>query len=624
MSGIVGTINLDGTPIDRDLLQQMTDFMRDRGPDAQEIWVNGHVGLGHAMLRTTIESANEQQPCSLEGQVWITADARVDARSELIEKLQAQGCQRLKTSTDVELILHAYQVWGEDCCEHLLGDFAFAIWDGKKQRLFCARDRFGVKPFYYAQVGNRLIFSNTLNCVRLHPGVSERLNDLAIADFLLFGCNQEVNTTAFADIQRLMAAHCLTVSRQGVHLKRYWTLPIEGYIYYKRSSDYVDHFKALMQTAVSDRLRTDKVSVAMSGGLDSTTIAALAKDLLHQKSKPFDLRAFTIVYDRLIPDRERYYSGLVADALGIPIHYLSADNYTLFEQVEQLSLRRPEPINFSLLAIPVDQFKQIAAHSRVVLNGNGGDPVFYSWGAYFHVVHLLKNLQFGRLVTDLVQYRLAQGRFPQPGLRSRVKKWLGIRAPLHNYPRWINPQLSAKLDLQTRWKEFYREKPLIHPLRPEAYQQMTASMWSYLFENSDPGETGFPVEVRYPFFDLRLVNYLLAIPPVPWCLHKELMRQAMRGILPEEVRLRPKTPMQGDPLSVLLGQPEAQWVDRFEATPALANYVNREAVPLVSGRAQGTNAACINLHPLNLNYWLQKLEQVNNQLTNYENYANKS
>ncbi len=180
MSGIVGMVTLDGSPIDRELLERMTASLAFRGPDAQVTWADGPVGFGHTLLRTTFESEHEQQPCSLDGQVWITADARIDDRANLIDKLAAHGREASLDVPDVELILHAYHVWGEKCVEHLLGDFAFAIWDGRERRLFCARDHFGVKPFFYAVVGGCFVFSNTLNCVRLHPGVSgrfERLGD---------------------------------------------------------------------------------------------------------------------------------------------------------------------------------------------------------------------------------------------------------------------------------------------------------------------------------------------------------------------------------------------------------------------------------------------------------------
>ncbi|MGA9381234.1 MAG: asparagine synthase-related protein, partial [Phormidium sp.] len=272
MSGIVGIINRDEKPINPDLLQRMTEFMSYRGPDAQQIWLEGNVGFGHTMLRTTKESLAEKQPFSLDEKVWITADARIDGRGELIEKLEIKD--NINVVTDVELILRAYLVWGEDCVQYLLGDFAFGIWDEREQKLFCARDHFGVKPFYYAEVGNGLIFSNTLNCLRVHPGVSDELNDLAIADFLLFGLNLEFDTTTFADIQRLPPAHCLTWSKERRQIKRYWTLPTDGYIRYKQASEYVEHFQELMEKAVGDRLRTNQVGMFMSGGLDSSTLAA--------------------------------------------------------------------------------------------------------------------------------------------------------------------------------------------------------------------------------------------------------------------------------------------------------------------------------------------------------------
>lgn len=148
MSGIVGILNRDGAPVDRDLLAKMTGFMAFRGPDAQETWIDGNAGFGHTLLRTTWESEREKQPCTLEGQVWITADARIDRREELIQELQAAGRHPCKGATDPELILHAYHAWNEQCLEHLLGDFSFAIWDGRARRLFCARDHFGIKPFY--------------------------------------------------------------------------------------------------------------------------------------------------------------------------------------------------------------------------------------------------------------------------------------------------------------------------------------------------------------------------------------------------------------------------------------------------------------------------------------------
>ena len=177
----------------------------------------------------------------------------------------------------MELVLRAYAVWGVDCVRHLLGDFSFAVWDAPRQRLFCARDHLGVKPFYYAQLGRTVVVSNTLDCIRLHPAVSRDLNDAAIADFLLFGANQADRPTSFRDIQRLAPAHSITWSDGAPRCRRYWTLPVEEPIYFQRADDYSDRFKELLQAALRDRLRTRRVGVLMSGGVDSPTLAAVAQ-----------------------------------------------------------------------------------------------------------------------------------------------------------------------------------------------------------------------------------------------------------------------------------------------------------------------------------------------------------
>ncbi len=613
MSGIVGLLNLDGAPVDRQLLQEMTEFLSYCGPDAQAVRSVGSVGFGHAMLRTTPESATERQPATLDGEVWITADARVDDRAELVHKLRSKGCECSESSPDAELILQAYSAWGEECVEHLLGDFAFAIWDGCRRRLFCARDHFGVKPFYYAQAGDSLVFSNTLECVRRHPGVSNELNDQAIADFLLFGHNHDLLTTPFADIQRLPPAHFLTWSRGELGTRRYWILPVEGPIRYGRAGEYVEHFRELLRAAVQDRLRTDRVGIFLSGGLDSSSVAATAKELLLRHGASFDLRAYTQVFEKLFPHEEGYYAKLVAEALGIPIHPLVADDYALFERWDQPELQTPEPTDFPLLAIDADQARQVSHHSRVALWGNGGDPLFHAQ-CWPYIVGLLRSFQWGRLVWEVGGYMLARGRIPPPlaGFRTRLRRLLGLRVEQPEYPCWLNRELEARLSLPARWKRW--QESLLdtvspHPTRPGAYEDLLRPIWSHSFESGDAGATRFPVEVRYPFFDVRLVRYLLALPPVPWCVDKELVRVAMRGVLPEPVRRRPKTPLPTDPTLAVLRRSRSDAVDYFKPTPALLRYVERNRIAPVSGETDDLRLG-VNLRPLCLNYWLQSVSPV--------------
>jgi asparagine synthase (glutamine-hydrolysing) len=187
-------------------------------------------------------------------ELWIDADARLDARDELIAKLGGS----ISTSNDAELILRAYEVWGEDCPKHLLGDFAFAIWDNRLRRLFCARDHFGVKPFFYTCNSKRFIFSANLNALRREPEVSDDLNEVAIGDYLLFGLNQDLTTTTFRDIQRLPAAHSLTIANGRITTRRYWTPDPSNKVRFRNQLAYVERFQELFTQAIKDRLPDDR------------------------------------------------------------------------------------------------------------------------------------------------------------------------------------------------------------------------------------------------------------------------------------------------------------------------------------------------------------------------------
>jgi len=261
MSGIAGIINVDGAPVDRDLLSRMTKFMSFRGPDGQDTWIDGNVGFAHALLRTS----DGVGPAFTAGDdVWIAADARIDGGENT-------------ESTAGERILRAYEQWGETCVDHLIGDFAFAIWDKRLRRLFCGRDHFGVKPFFYARVGNSFIFGNTLNVLRLDRRVSDELNEGAVNDYLDHGLNQDLASTIFRDVNRLPAAHALSLANGSISTRCFWTPTVKREIRFREQREYVERFDELLTTAVKDRLRTDRVSISMSGGLDSTSLAAIAR-----------------------------------------------------------------------------------------------------------------------------------------------------------------------------------------------------------------------------------------------------------------------------------------------------------------------------------------------------------
>jgi asparagine synthase (glutamine-hydrolysing) len=642
MSGIVGILNLDGAPVDRDLLCQMTDFMSYRGPDAQEICINGNVGFGHTMLRTTFEAETEKQPLTLDGKVWLTADARIDGRAELISKLEAKLRRKLRipmgsnghnsdsrVPNDAELILYSYEAWGEDCVKHLIGDFAFAVWDGRERRLFCARDHFGVKPFYYAAVRNCLVFSNTLNALRLHPSVSDKLNEVAIGDFLLFGLNQDLSTTTFSDIGRLPAGSRLTACGTAVREECFWTPSASRQINYPHRDEYVAHFRELLVNAVDDRLRTNNVAVSMSGGLDSTSVAAVANDLLRKRSHSTELRAYAVVYDRLIPDEERHYSTLAASAIGIPITHMQADGYALYDERSGYDLDQPEPfLVYPTSAQFNDLQRLLASGRRVALTGWDGDA-FMSEPPHSNFAALAKKLKFGQFVSDAAWF-LSRRQLPPLGIRNLLKRMVSKdHHPKRVYPEWLDESFSKRLDLLERWNQFISEPKNVHLTRPYAFRVLSSTSWAPLFESHDSGISRLPLEVRHPLIDVRLVEYLLAIPPVPWCVKKEILKIAMADKLPERILSRPKTPLAGDPAVRLVEESSVEWLHRFRATPKLKDFVNVSACPTLAGE-QKSDRLWTNLRPFGLNHWLvhslqikQKQEDTNGSQVRYYESAER-
>lgn len=603
MSGIVGLLNLDGAPVDGALLGRMTEYLAFRGPDRRRVWAASNVGFGHALLRLTDESGREDQPFTLDGRRWIVADARVDARQDLVAELRAKGQEELATdATDVDLILRAYCVWGEECVAHLLGDFTFAVWDEPRQRLFCARDHLGVKPFFYARLGQTVVFSNTLDCIRLHPLMSRDLNDTAIADFLLFDENQESDTTAFRDIRRLPPAHCLAWSPEATRRRRYWTLPVDEPIHLRNADEYTDRFEELLRAALRDRLRTRTAGVLMSGGVDSPTLAAVALRVLRGGPADFDFQAITSVYDRLVPDRERHYAGLVADRLKMPIRYDVRDDETSIARWDEVSARTPEPVaNPPAFVAGIELLKSVGTERRLLLYGEGPDNALrYEWRPY--LTHLLAGrhvVSFVRAVwSDLSMHR----RVP---LWSSIREMAGARAErtrwLEVFPPWLNEDFVASCGCRERWEAHQRPSASPHPVRPLGYEGFSAVRWQPLFDDCDILGAGSRTEICHPYLDLRLLRYMLALPAMPWCRNKLIIRRSMRGKLPPAVLRRKKSTMQTSPdfLRIL-----ASGFPRLVPSPEFLKYVNPGKVPSAPQSSVELRAA---LRPLGLNHWLQNL-----------------
>jgi asparagine synthase (glutamine-hydrolysing) len=610
LSGIIGILDRSGTPVGRTLLLDLTQFLSYRGPDALQVWCDGGIGFGHAMLRTACESELERQPTSVNGQHWIIADCRLDCRRELLSKLAENGVSLHGITPDCELILWAYIVWRAECVRHLAGDFAFAIWDAPRQVLYCVRDHFGIKSFYYAIRGDLLVFSNTLNCVRRHPAVSTELNDAAIADFLLFGLNCDNGTTTFRDVCRLPPAHSLTVSKQGTEIARYWRAPVDGRIRYRRPADYVEHFREVFDAAVSDRMRSNRIGFLLSGGLDSASVAATAKKARIGLPEPIRFTAYTVTYDGLISDREGPLAGKLAKFLDIPIQYVKMDSLRAFEHWEDPRLMWPEPVDDPLLMGLYSQFRAIAADCRSVFSGEGSDNLMhFEMGP--HAKDMLRRGEWMRFSLQLLRYLFLRGK--RVRFRRLLKRVFSKVSCGPYFPQWIDAVCARRMNLEDRWREVENRwkdfRHSDHPLLRKGYLSLALPHWTRLFELTDAGVTRSPVEVLYPFLDLRVVNYLLALPPFPWFFEKRLLRYAMGDRLPKETLSRPKTAMSEDPLlsALKLESNGSRWENSIPWCEESNRFVDRSLLVLPNGN-EDSERAISDLRPYCLNFWLHSLE----------------
>lgn len=601
MSGIFGVFNRDGQPLDAGVLEQMLQRLAFRGPDEQHCWHENSVGLGHTLFAIAPEETNQKQPLAFDQQVYLVGDIRLDGREKLRSQLQSSQCSVTATTSDSELFLHAYLTWGKHCLDYLQGDFDFILWDVRSQQLWCGRDQLGVRPMYYASVGNTVVVSNTLRCVQQHPLVSRELNEGAIADFLLFGFNHNPRTTTFKDIQRLPGGHTLTVTTSRCELERYWQLPVPELQRYRRPQDYIERFQWHLDQAVRDRTRLPTASIFLSGGLDSSAMAASALTV----RPDLKLYALTVMYEHLIPDPEPSYTTQVAQSLSIPLDFLKSDDFPLCPGTHLT----PEP---SLQLFPdsdQEQYRRAANQSRIVLYGQGGDEglrpskVSQLWG----------QMPWLNLIQDLWQTRWQYQRWPHwgSGLKSRL---LGISRttldPWLGYPDWLEPDFEARNGVRDRWLEITQNPSFVspHPLRPRAYQQLLQPLWQLNFEATDMGRHQRPVVVMFPYLDLRLLDYLLSIPPYPWCMDKILAREALRARsqIPTDIIDRPKTPLGGHPFWAKLQQGVNPW-QQEDWEGAIGMYVQIDTL-CSSPQFPSTNrkTTWVALRPLLLNQWLNK------------------
>jgi asparagine synthase (glutamine-hydrolysing) len=276
-----------------------------------------------------------------------------------------------ESSTDEELLLLAWRLWREASLQRVIGDFSFALRDEETKTLWCIRDFVGARPFYYAQVGKILAFSNSLQVLRAIPEISSDMNEAYIADFLLHGVSREPANTVYQDIHRLPPGHLLQFSETGLAVKRFMVFPVEEPLRLKRDEEYCEAYRELLREGVQDRLPEGNISLTLSGGLDSGTVAAFGAQIATERGQREKLKAFTAEWDSFLDDSETGFAALTAKHLGLAHEILRDTNLVPFAETRAT----PEPSCDPFLERVHKFNQQLGGHARVVLSGYGGDDI---------------------------------------------------------------------------------------------------------------------------------------------------------------------------------------------------------------------------------------------------------
>lgn len=590
MSGIMGVQNLNNQPVSYQDLEKMVDILAHRGPDSADIWVEESVGFGHRMLWTTPESLIEKLPLvHPAGNLVITADARIDNREELIPLLQLPE-RPIEKITDSEFILAAYEKWGESCPEHLLGDFAFAIWDKRQETLFCARDHFGVKPFcYYYQPGKTFIFASEIKALLGLPQIPRRLNEVRIADYLALMMEDKAITT-YQEIFRLPPAHSMVIHQSGLNIWSYWQLE-QRELRLESDEAYAAEFRKIFTEAVRCRLRSAfAIATHLSGGLDSSAVTCIARNLLNQEEKT-PLHTISTIFDKVPECDERpFINTVLAQGRLIP-HYVHGDEFgplsnldSIFQYEDEALLGPshfyPWMVNRAAkelgLRISLDGFdgdttvshgtnrlielahqgnwktfaqevKALSPHHHVsptVVLRNYGLPHLRDLAKQFRWIAFVRGVQqihryFGISRKLLIVHHGIKPFFEQ--ISQTWRRWRKQQKPFVSRLPLVNPNFAQRIRLNERIQTLAdpSEPPLT--VREDQWRSLNQGLLSYTLEQMDRYAAMFSLEARHPFMDKRLIEFCLALPSEQKLYQgwgRMVMRRALEGILPEEIQWR--------------------------------------------------------------------------------------
>ncbi len=558
MCGIAGIVCLDNQIVDNRLLLEMATALSHRGPDDEQFIVfnrnktrfnlfrrgsasevKGNIGFAHRRLSIIDLSSDATQPMSDEkGLVWIIHNGEIFNYLELKEELKKEG-HIFRTRSDTEVILKSYMEWGQECLHRFNGMWAFVIYDLRKNVIFGARDRFGIKPFFYHTGKNYFSFASEIKALLQLPWIKKQPDLSVIKDYLYYSRVDTSESSFFAEIKSLKPGHYFILQRGQLHFQKWWRLE-ENTQSSIQEEEIFTTFRDILQSSIKLRLRSDvPIGTCLSGGLDSTSIVSLANPFLKEGAQ----RTFSIIQPGHPKDESPYIDRLITD-FDVDAQKKAVSGNDLLNDLQKLIYSHDEPFTSTSMYAQWKVFELAKNHGvTVTLDGQGADEILAGY-PYFKMVFWSELLRKARLSAFLREVYQDSKTLPAFGLNF-LMTFSGF------LPHRQTIALAKIKDPQyfTYWinKRYFKNIPLPHPHLKNIFQsplnQRLYEVFSYdglpaLLRYADRNSMAHGLESRMPFLDFRLVSFLFSLPPefkIRNGLSKFIMRKALKDDIPDYV-----------------------------------------------------------------------------------------
>jgi len=552
MSGIAGIVRFDGAPVEPGLVEKMTAAMNYRGPDGISHWVKSSVALGQCMLHTTPESLEETQPLTNEDQsLVLVMDGRVDNGDALRRELLSRGAV-LRSRADAELVLRAYEAWGQECLTHIDGDFALVIWDAGRGQVFCARDHLGNKPLHYHWNGSTLSFASELQAILQLPWVPQVPNEGMLVEFLVAEWYSR-DETFWKGILRMPAAHRMIVNSRRAKPQQYWEPDCWDLPPFSTDEEYIERYRELLTDNVRRLSRSHRpLAVEVSGGLDSSAVFCLAEHLHRGGRLPAPgIFGYTLAFSDNSPADEIRYARIVGEFLGRPVEEIPPSAPPLSWYEDRAHGYREFP-GFPNGTMSIGALNVAAARgSRVVLTGQGGDSWVQGSREYY-----AEAIAQGHWATVRDRFRidsgiygtrpaatwlLRYGVYPllpfalREGLRQLVRR---VRGTAVRDAYWLSPQMKQIFVEHRNRLRPHADQPVQRVSQRDLLQNLYDPFTVQAMEFLEREGARSGLEIRHPFNTRDFVQFAFSTPArlrLRGDRTKYIHVRALQGLLPPAI-----------------------------------------------------------------------------------------